>query len=389
MNVKARLAFLARYKHYFAVVFFLGFLVGVTVAYGTVTFVLQSAREKELAREEKQNLQDHALCKPLSQNGFKSSLPVEHSRPIGILDGMALPIGTENTPMLPLAIVVNNGADARPDAGIENAALVYEALVEGGITRFLAVFNPYATTEKIGPVRSARSYFVVIAEELNALFAHVGGSPGALADIRKTSDLIDLNEMGSDEIYFWRSKQRSAPHNTYTSLEQLERAADVKNTRGLSLQPEKAWKFKDDIDESLRPASSPSVLINYSTFNYQVKFEYQPKDNAYLRFMAGGVHQTESGSALTAKNVVVSFVETYLIDELRLGMNLTGEGEAIVCVDGTCKNAVWKKSTETDRTKYYYRNDGNGSDDDEEVAFNRGLTWISLFPKGRESDVSF
>ncbi len=386
MNVKARLRFLARYKHYFAVVFFLGFLAGVTGAYVTVTFVLQSAGKKELAREGKQNIQDHALCKGLSQSGLEPSLLVENAGPVGRLDGVALPVG-EDALMLPMAIMVSNGADARPDAGIESAALVYEALVEGGITRFLAVFNPYAVTQKIGPVRSARSYFVTIAEELNALFAHVGGSPGALADIRKTSDLIDLNETGSDEIYFWRIKQRSAPHNTYTSLEQLQRAVDVKNPRGLSLGAEKAWKFKDDISASLRPASPPSLLINYSTFNYQVKFEYQPKENTYLRYMAGGVHKTESGSSIAAKNVIVSFVETSLIDELRLAMNLTGEGEAIVCIDGTCKNAVWKKNSRADRTRYYYRTEGDGTD--EEITFNRGLTWISLFPKGRESDVSF
>ena len=387
MNVKARFAFLARYIHYFVVVFFLGFLSGVIVAYLAVVFVLQSARENELASEEKRKLQDSALCKALSENSLEPALLFENPRPVGLLDGMALVGGRENAVMLPMSVVISNGADARPDAGIENAALVYEALVEGGITRFLAIFNPSMATEKIGPVRSARSYFVDIAEELNALFVHVGGSPDALADIRKTSDLIDLNEMGSDEIYFWRSKQRSAPHNTYTSLEQLERAADVKNIRGLSLQPTKAWKFKDDADESARPASSPSLLINYSTFNYQVKFEYQPKENNYLRFMAGAAHKTESGSSIAAKNIIVSFVETYVIDELRLGMNLAGEGEAIVCTDGTCKKAVWKKNAETDRTRYYYRNDGDGSDT--EIAFNRGLTWIALFPKGRESDVSF
>ena len=131
------------------------------------------------------------------------------------LDGILVPVNEVNA--FPVAVVIDNDVLARPQAGLARASLVYEAPVEGGMTRYLAIFPADIDLEVIGPVRSARPYFVVWAEELRALFVHCGGSPEALARL-KADTVYDLNEFYNN-AYFWReeSDNRSAPHNVLIS----------------------------------------------------------------------------------------------------------------------------------------------------------------------------
>ena len=303
------------------------------------------------------------------------------------IDGMKVD-DEESAELAPFAVVITNGSDARPASGLSKAVLVYEALVEGGVTRFFTVFDQKTSVEKIGPVRSARDYFVDLAGELNVIFAHAGGSPSALAMLKGNKKLINLDEISPDGIYFWRGNSGFPPNNLYTSTDNLNRAFEIKNVQNpLSFGKEKAWQFKDDIVLEERPEAPIALLINYSQFNYQVKFEYNRDGNEYVRYQAGDKHITEDGSEIKAKNVVVRFVETFLIDPLRLGITLeSDEGQAVVCIDGTCREALWRNSGNGERTRYYYQDKDLG---EREVLFNRGMTWISLFPKGRESDVSF
>ena len=118
--------------------------------------------------------------------------------------------------------MIENMVTSRPQSGLDRANLVYEALAEGGITRFLAVFASGEEIEKIGPVRSARTYYLDWAKELSAAYIHVGGSPEALRLIPQY-DILDLNQFYNSPN-FWRAKERAAPHNLYTSSELLARA---------------------------------------------------------------------------------------------------------------------------------------------------------------------
>jgi len=123
--------------------------------------------------------------------------------------------------LAPVAVMIDNHPDARPQSGIEKAGLVYEAEVEGYYTRLMAVFSDENEVVKIGPVRSARPYFVDWANELNAVYAHCGGSPEALVNIEQKG-IVDLNEIYSGR-FFWRATDRSAPHNIYLSAKNFNK----------------------------------------------------------------------------------------------------------------------------------------------------------------------
>ncbi|MCI0479693.1 DUF3048 domain-containing protein, partial [Candidatus Uhrbacteria bacterium] len=134
------------------------------------------------------------------------------------IDGVLVAEGQEA--LQPYAVMVENAPDARPLSGPATADLVIEAPVEGGITRLMLVFDATSTAEQIGPVRSARPYFVEWAAAIGAVYAHCGGSPDGLALIRSIEGFRDLDEFWNGNR-FWRSSKRFAPHNIYTSMERL------------------------------------------------------------------------------------------------------------------------------------------------------------------------
>ena len=136
------------------------------------------------------------------------------------LDGILVPAGEDA--FMVRAVMVENHPDARPLSGPAKAQVVIEAPVEGGITRFLLLFDATSTVEEIGPVRSARPYFVDWAKGWSALYVHVGGSPEALQQIHQSASLANLDEMSSRGGVFRRSKTRYAPHNTYISSEAMK-----------------------------------------------------------------------------------------------------------------------------------------------------------------------
>ena len=120
----------------------------------------------------------------------------------------------------PLCIMINNIVDAMPQSGISQADIIYEMLVEGGITRYMCVFKDYSNLEKLGPVRSARHYYVQMANMLGGIYAHVGWSVYAESWIKDTG-LNNLNGL-YDSTTFYRDESRVAPHNCYTNSEKLK-----------------------------------------------------------------------------------------------------------------------------------------------------------------------
>jgi len=142
-----------------------------------------------------------------------------------LLDGVGVEDESKVNPPI-FAVQVENMVDARPLSGISKANLVYEAISEAGITRLLALYVKDNSVSEIGPVRSARPYYIDWASEYGALYAHSGGSPEALRVV-SDYDVLDLNEFSNGK-YFWRSKSRYAPHNLYTSVELLGEAFTVK-----------------------------------------------------------------------------------------------------------------------------------------------------------------
>lgn len=264
----------------------------------------------------------------------------------------------------PFAVMIDNYPAARPPFGLAEASLVYEAPVEGGVTRYLAFFLPETAPAKIGPIRSARQYYVDIARETGATYVHCGGSPKALLSAKElgTSDLDEFFK----GAYFWREGARPAPHNVLTSGDNLNKyRLDSQESNG----DFPAWQYK--ATSSVTQTIVPKIDIKYQA-EYAVYWKYDQESNKYLRFLNDKNHLDANGTKITADNLIVQLSYFSVVDEkLRLKMSAANSGQALLCQDGNCVLGKYKKNTTEGRTRYY-RQDG------EEFIFNAGITWIEM-----------
>lgn len=297
---------------------------------------------------------------------------------------------------MPIAVMIDNEISAPAPAGLAEAKIVFEALVEGGVTRYLAFFDSNEAAEKIGPVRSTRPYFLDWAEGQRSFLVHSGGSPEALRQISANrSGLIDLDEIGADGVYFFRDPARSAPHNLYTSSVLLKTALEIKynlfkktsfwtKAALVDFYQENKWLYQNDDRQNRNqpPESglqSKPITINFSTFGYKVKYEYNPADNNYLRYLADKIQLTESNKSIRVKNIIIIWLKTYLVDELRLGMQNSGAGQALVCRNGACVDGQWRQEKPDGRIQFF-------DSADQKIALTRGNVWIEVLPEGREAE---
>jgi hypothetical protein len=292
-----------------------------------------------------------------------------------LIDGVYVEAGTDTN--YPVAVMIENHVDSRPPSSLSEANLVFEAEAEGAVTRFLAIYADGKNLEEIGPVRSARPYYVDWAHEFNAVYSHCGGSPDALAKIIQEG-IIDMNEFYNGK-YFWRGEERLAPHNVYTSSANLQKYVIDK---GLTDIEYSSWNYKDDAPEDLRPATS-TIHIGFRSKDFLVDWKYNKVGNIYERYMAGEPHTDKSGQAITAKNVLIEYTTVSDIDEkARLTMKVTGSGQAVICRDGQCEKGKWKKPSESARTRFYISatsTDSNVADnEDKEAELNAGTTWVEV-----------
>ena len=169
-------------------------------------------------------IQDRNNTETISGEENKEQVAVEEEKTVQIFSGNDRPI----------AVMIDNHSDAWPQAGLNQAYMVYEIIVEGGETRLMALFKG-VDLDKIGPVRSARHYFIDYAMENDAIYVHFGQSPQAQSDIKKY-DIDDINGIAEDGTTFWRVKDKYAPHNAVTSTEKLLESAKSKNYRTTSTE---------------------------------------------------------------------------------------------------------------------------------------------------------
>ena len=286
----------------------------------------------------------------------------------------------DQTSYWPYAVMIENLLSVRPQSGLSQASVVYEALVEGGATRFMAVYDPLEIIPEIGPVRSARPYYLEWSSEYDALYAHCGGSPKAIQVIWENPDIKDLNQISSDWQYFWRDTSKSAPHNLFTSSEKMNFALRDKELRE-KLTEFKAWKFKDEADLDSRGENGKSAIFNFSYgLTYRVRFEYNREKNVYLRYNADQPHlDKNTNSQIEVKNVVIQLTEEPVLEggKGRLEIFVGGTGKAWVFRDGQVIEGIWKKDSRKERT-WFYDQDG------QEIEFNRGNTWVHVITKTQE-----
>ncbi|MHB0975880.1 MAG: DUF3048 domain-containing protein [Candidatus Aquicultorales bacterium] len=275
-------------------------------------------------------------------------------------------VSKERAGRRPLAIVVDNAPEARPQSGLNKASLVYETYAEGGITRYLAVFQENDVKE-IGPVRSARVEFVHWTNELEAVFGHVGGSEDALNLIPEVG-VLDLDEFANPEAYT-RDDSRFAPHNTYTSTTRMRNAAE---DRGYSKQETiDGFDFKNDAKVSARPKSQ-KVSVDFSGGPFAVDWVYDNKTNSYKRFLDGAPDKDKvTRRQLVAKNVIVQRTTVTDAPGGDTQVEALGSGQAEYFIDGKRTVGTWEKTSSRSRTKYMDRNG-------KEMRLNGGTTWIEV-----------
>lgn len=280
---------------------------------------------------------------------------------------------------LPLAVMVDNFATgARPQINLDKADLVFEAVAEGGITRFLAVYwrnDP----DVIESVRSARVYYMDWAAELDAIFVHWGfATSDGPADVPSAISRLGLRHL--DGFYyglplFERDPNRSNPHDGIANSGALwDQAAG----NGWSGPPAiDAWRFKDDDLDRADAVAANRVDLGFGgpfLSDYAVTWIHDPQTNSYQRTMGGTPHKDgASKQYIRAKNVAVMVTDVWSAGDgtAHLLYRTTGQGRAIVFQDGVAIEGTWEKPSPAERTRFY-------DSDGKEIAFNRGQTWVEV-----------
>lgn len=279
----------------------------------------------------------------------------------------------ENIAKRPIIVMLDNQRQARPQAGLDQAEMVYEILAEGWITRYMAVFL-MNEPELIGPVRSARPYFIDKAMELDGLYVHDGGSPQAFADIAKFK-IADIDAQSRSSKVFWRKGHKSRPHNEYTSAQAIREAAKQSNYREIG--DFETLLFNTE-DKKINGTKTTYMKIPYYK-NYKPSFRYHEEKNLYYRYINDEPHRDEvSVEHLTAKNIIIQKAQTKVIDSAgRREIKLVGEGEGFFITHGEMREIIWKKKSRRGITRFYYKNG-------EEIRLNPGVTWIEVIPSDLE-----
>ena len=264
-------------------------------------------------------------------------------------------------------IMIENSPDARPQSGLKYSGVVFEAIAEGGITRFLVLYQQ-EKPQLIGPVRSLRLYDVDWLVAFDASIGHVGGSAAALDEIRNGSyrDIDQFFNSGS----YWRSTNRYAPHNVYTSFDKL----DALNTsKGYTSSTFTGFSRVDG-----KPSKKPSAInidITISSFLYNSSYTYDAKTNTYVRSQAGEPHLDSESGQITPSVVIALRVDetTVLEDGYRQSITTLGSGSAVIFQNGVAINATWHKASKLGQITF---TDAAGAD----IPLIRGQTWIAAVP---------
>lgn len=274
----------------------------------------------------------------------------------------------------PIAVMIDNNKNAMPQAGLNDAYMVYEIIVEGGESRLMALSKD-ADLDVIGPVRSARHYFVDFALENDAIYVHFGESPQAQSDIG-TYNVNDIDGIKEDGSTFWRVRDKRAPHNAVTSMENLLKSAQKKDYRTTSSKESVLNYVTEEItlDEG---QIAQNVTIPYSQSNV-VKWTYDETIKKYKR-ASKSIEQKDwtTGENVTAKNIIVEFIaNTTLADGENKGrqtMNTTGIKDGYYITNGMAIPIKCEKVSRSSQTVY---KDLEGN----EIKVNDGNTFVQICP---------
>jgi hypothetical protein len=273
----------------------------------------------------------------------------------------------------PIAVMIDDLAPARPQSGFTDASVVWQAPAEGGIPRYMMVFQEN-TPGDVGPVRSARYYYIAWAAEWRAAYVHAGGSPQALATLRAQGNgqlVFDANQFFNGE-YFRRITTNFPPHNLYTTGRQLRQLATKVKASKAPAGP--VWRFAPDAPLDQRPVGG---TIETDYLANSIIYKYDRATNTYRRFVSGGIRQVDAGSKkqVAPKNVVVMLMQFGPLNDdtshHRLEAKVVGSGTAWIATNGHTIKGKWRKKSLTAPTLFY---DAAGH----QVTLTAGQTFVQV-----------
>lgn len=270
-----------------------------------------------------------------------------------------------------LMVMVNNHAKARPQTGLNRADLVFEILAEGDITRFAAFYHSQ-TEGTVGPVRSARPYYLDLGEGFDAVIAHAGGSPDAKERYEQPG-YPSLDGIGKGERYFWREDFRVSPHNLYTSLEKLLQGVEENNFSNHQNIPR--LTFSDEADIPTGDKGVEKVTIAYHPL-YNAGYAYNPAKGQYVRYTQGEMQvDFETKEPIVVDNVLVIRAKHDVLDDLgRRAVDVTGSGTGWLFQKGGVQEIEW--AYEDGFPRPYT--------DGRELPLVPGKTWVNVIPENAE-----
>ena len=309
-------------------------------------------------------IQDKQEVEPTANENEVLTAEVEEEKTVQIFKGNDRPF----------AVMIDNHEDAWPQAGLQNAYMVYEIIVEGGETRLMALFKG-ADIEKIGPVRSARHYFIDYAMENDAIYVHFGQSPQAQSDIKKYG-INDINGIAEDGTTFWRVKDKAAPHNAVTSTENLLKSAQSKKYRTTSDEKSVLNYVTDEVDLE-KGQGAVSVTIPHSDLQ-TVEYYYDEENKVYERY-ARDEEQVdwETEKPITVKNIIITFCDNYTLTDKenkgRQGLKNIGTFDGYYITNGKAIPIKCIKEARDEKTVYQDL-EGNV------INVNDGNTFVHICP---------
>lgn len=316
-----------------------------------------------------------AAVLPVKQQVKKPAPPVASTVP-STLSGLPVAPSVNQRPIT--AVMIENTPYARPQAGLSQAGVVFEALTEGGITRFMALFQDQLSSN-VGPIRSARPYFLDWDLGFDAPYAHVGGSPEALAEIPQ------LGVKNLDYMYYpgsyHRISSRPAPHNVYTSITDL---INLEASKGWTSSNFSGWARKPDAPAANPSATSINFDLSYSTYN--VNYSYSKSTNSYARSEGGAPQIDANTNQQLSPKVVVGMIVPWSQGSLDTSdayysvYQTVGSGQAYVFQDGILTIGQWNKPTAQSPLTFTTTNG-------QPLKLNAGQTWITALTSN--SDITY
>ena len=318
----------------------------------------------------------------LKKSGKMPEIFKENKKP----EEKKLKIFDQNSKERPISVMIDNNVNAWPHSGINSAYVIYEIEVEGGESRLMALFKNRDDLDRVGPIRSARHYFIDYAMEHDCIYSHLGLSPYAKADFKKfnidniNGQLYDTmrprNKKNTRE--FWRDKTKYAPHNAYTSIKNLY---NIAKSRGYKVETDKKIPFKYSLDEidlekeyKEKSFGASKIYAGHNSFNKAI-FEYDKNEKKYKRYEKGKLQvDALDKKPHLIKNLLIIYEKTNLIlgdPKGRINVTTTGENKGKFFTNGRGINIVAKKDKRTGITKYF-------DEDGKEIKLNDGTTFVYI-----------